>query len=66
MKNIRIFYMKIFPFLVVKFSIYLNRRVLRNEREKGSITRYAKLPMIFYSYTYLVIFFIVQGPVVQN
>ena len=27
MKNIRIFYMKIFQFLVVKFSIYLNRRV---------------------------------------
>ena len=27
MKNIRIFYMKIFPFLVVKFSIYLNRHV---------------------------------------
>ena len=27
MKNIRIFYLKIFKFLVVKFSIYLNRRV---------------------------------------
>ena len=27
MKNIRIFYLKIFLFLVVKFSIYLNRRV---------------------------------------
>ena len=27
MKNIRMFYLKIFPFLVVKFSIYLNRRV---------------------------------------
>ena len=27
MKNIRIFYLKIFPFLVVKVSIYLNRRV---------------------------------------
>ena len=27
MKNIRIFYLKFFPFLVVKFSIYLNRRV---------------------------------------
>ena len=27
MKNIRIFYMNIFIFLVVKFSIYLNRRV---------------------------------------
>ena len=27
MKNIRIFYLEIFPFLVVKFSIYLNRRV---------------------------------------
>ena len=27
MKNIRNFYLEIFPFLVVKFSIYLNRRV---------------------------------------
>ena len=27
MKNIRIFYLKIFLFLVVKFSIYLNKRV---------------------------------------
>ena len=27
MKNIRFFYLKIFIFLVVKFSIYLNRRV---------------------------------------
>ena len=27
MKNIRVFYLKIFLFLVVKFSIYLNRRV---------------------------------------
>ena len=27
MKNIRVFYLKIFIFLVVKFSIYLNRHV---------------------------------------
>ena len=27
MKNIRIFYLEIFSFLVVKFSIYSNRRV---------------------------------------
>ena len=27
MKNIRVFYLKIFGFLEVKFSIYLNRRV---------------------------------------
>ena len=27
MKNNRIFYLEIFSFLVVKFSIYLNRRV---------------------------------------
>ena len=27
MKNIRIFYLKICHFLVVKFSVYLNRRV---------------------------------------
>ena len=30
MKNIRFFYLKIFLFLVVKFSIYLNRHVFRN------------------------------------
>ena len=27
MNNIRVFYLKIFVFLEVKFSIYLNRRV---------------------------------------
>ena len=27
MKYIRIFYLKIFSFLVIKFSVYLNRRV---------------------------------------
>ena len=27
MKNIRIFYLKICHFLVIKFSVYLNRRV---------------------------------------
>ena len=27
MKNIRVFYLKIFQFLELKFSIYLNRRV---------------------------------------
>ena len=27
MKNIRVFYLNIFQFLEVKFSIYLNRRV---------------------------------------
>ena len=27
MKNIRFFYLKIFIFLVVKFSVYFNRRV---------------------------------------
>ena len=27
MKNIRIFYLKLFQFWVVKFSVYLNRRV---------------------------------------
>ena len=27
MKNIRIFYLKIFVFMVVKFSVYLNRHV---------------------------------------
>ena len=28
MKNIRFFYLKIFIFLVMKFSVYLNRHVL--------------------------------------
>ena len=28
MKNIRVFYLKIFSFLEVKFSIYFNRRVI--------------------------------------
>ena len=27
MKNIRIFYLKMFIFFVIKFSVYLNRRV---------------------------------------
>ena len=27
MKNIRVFYLKIFSFLEVKFSVYLNRHV---------------------------------------
>ena len=27
MKKIRIFHLKMFPFLVVKFSVYLNRHV---------------------------------------
>ena len=31
MKNIRVFHLKFFQFLEVKFSIYLNRRVFRND-----------------------------------
>ena len=34
MKNIRIFYLKSFLFLVVKFSIYLNRRVFVMKNNK--------------------------------
>ena len=40
MKNIRVFYLKFFSFLVVKFSIYLNRRVFvmkSTEMTKGSM-----------------------------
>ena len=39
MKNIKIFYLKILLFLVVKFSIYLNRRVfvMHNRLENGSL-----------------------------
>ena len=33
LKNIRIFYLKIFIFLVVKFSVYLNRHVFVMARE---------------------------------
>ena len=46
MKNIRIFYLKIFIFLVVKLSIYLNRRVFvmamfsKKEISIGSNLRY--------------------------
>ena len=36
MKNIRMFYLKMFRFLVVKFSIYLNRRVFVDD-----VSRYA-------------------------
>ena len=32
MKNIRVFYLKIFRFCEVKFSIYLNRRVFVMEK----------------------------------
>ena len=35
MKNIRIFYLKIFIFLVVKFSVYLNRHVFIMINGKG-------------------------------
>ena len=38
MKNVRIFYLKIFLFLVVKFSIYLNRRVFVMIFEKNGHT----------------------------
>ena len=41
MKNIRIFYLEIFPFLVVKFSIYLNRRVFVMFHISLSLTRAA-------------------------
>ena len=34
MENIRFFYLKIFLFLVVKFSIYLNRCVFVMKRDK--------------------------------
>ena len=37
MKNIRVFYLNIFQFLEVKFTIYLNRRVFVNAKrdERG-------------------------------
>ena len=39
MKNIRIFYLEFFPFLVVKFSIYLNRRVFVMIKRKSKHTK---------------------------
>ena len=36
MKNIRVFYLKNFGFLEVKFSIYLNRRVFAMMTQTGS------------------------------
>ena len=37
MKNIRVFYLKIFSFLEVKFSVYLTRRVFVKVACKGKI-----------------------------
>ena len=36
MKNIRIFYLKIFIFLLVKFSVCLNRRVFVMEKKSNN------------------------------
>ena len=38
MKNTRFFLSEIFPFLVVKFSIYLNRRVFVINLQKKTTT----------------------------
>ena len=46
MKNIRVFYLKIFRILEVKFSIYLNRRVF---------------VMIFYIFWFMVLFMSISG-----
>ena len=55
MKNIRIFYLEIFPFLVVLFSIYLNRRVfvmsyyiLRPVRRFVETNHYENTPIQIY------------------
>ena len=37
MKNIRFFLSENFPFLVVKFSIYLNRHVFVMRRPEGEV-----------------------------
>ena len=42
MKKIRIFYLKIFIFLVVKFSIYLNRRVFVMQQEVADVASLVK------------------------
>ena len=45
MKNIRVFYLKIFQFLEVKFSIYFNRRVfLMYEKGHGNARVCFKMP----------------------
>ena len=51
MKNIRIFYLKIFLFLVVKFSIYLNRHVfviLRDDITETCLYNFDPLKPHFY------------------
>ena len=48
MKNIRIFYLEIFPFLFVKFSIYLNRRVFIMTSQKHAYTMLTPLNPTFY------------------
>ena len=60
MKNIRIFYVKNCQFLVVKFSVYLNRRVFVMDRFGHSLLVYVKkwaflrrLLHILYSFTLL-------------
>ena len=45
MKNIRIFYPKIFRFLVVKFSIYLNKRVFVMDDSNSFFSPYKILPL---------------------
>ena len=39
MKNIRFFYLKIFIFLVVKFSVYLNRHVFVMSELGGEVDK---------------------------
>ena len=51
MKNTRVFYLKIFSFLEVKFSIYLNRRVFVMAPSKAffSTEKYCYFAYISYS-----------------
>ena len=48
MKNIRIFYLKIFIFLVLKFSVYLNRRVFLMRTDPDETARYELSHLFLY------------------
>ena len=48
MKNIRVFYLKIFRILEVKFSIYLNSRVFVMIKSKGGLF---SLKMVYFHVT---------------
>ena len=55
MKNIRIFLSENFPFLVVKFSIYLNKCVFVMAATK-------RIPVLQYSILYIILSLVIMKP----